>query len=182
MAYLFPQKDKDSTTQNYWRAVYARNFLQNDFWVCLGRKDTDWGRPENPPDATVATPMVEVIGYRKVQKKRLVVPDPEHGAITWRHLKLTKVEDKDMLYKKKGVYARWALLTCTITTDELPTGGYFRQVGLYTDLVPVAAYDDYEYLTPNRVSDVGNLIYIENIEQIYRLSNQIEEISFLLEF
>lgn len=182
MGWLLPQMDKDTTSQNYWRAVYARNFLQNDYWCALGRKDTAWGRPENPPDATVATPMVEVLGYRKVQKKRLVVPDQEHGSIIWRNLKLTKVEDKDMLKKTKGVYPRWALLTCTITTSELTTGGHFRQVGLYTDLVPMAAYDDYEYLTPAQVSDPGNLIYIENIEQIYRLSNQIEEISFLLEF
>lgn len=181
MGWLLPTKDKDTTSQNYWRAVYARSFVQNDYWVALGRKDTAWQFPENPPDATVSTRMYEVLGYRKVQDKRIVVPDP-NGTITWRSLKLTAVDDSDMLQKTQGVYPRWALLTCTITTDELPTAEYFRQIGLYIDLTPLPAYDDYDYLTPARVSDPGTLIYIENIEQVYRLTNQIEEISFLLEF
>jgi hypothetical protein len=182
MGWLLPQKDKDTTTQNYWRAVYARNFLQNDYWVGLGRKDTAWTYDDNPPDATVGTSPVEVLGYRQVQTKTLVVPDQENGSITWRSLNLTRVTDADMLQKTLGVYPRWAFLECTITTSELTTGENFRQVFLYTDLTPHPNWDTYEYLTPAQVSDPGNLIYIENIPAIYRLENQIEVISFLLEF
>lgn len=182
MGYLLPQMDRDMTSQNYWRAVYARNFLQNDYWCVLGRTTTAWQDDENPPDSTVGTRVYEVLGYRKVQNKRLVVPNPTSGDITWRSLKMTAVDDDDMLKKTQGVYPRWALLTCTITTSELPTGKYFRQVGVYQDLTPVAAYEDYDYLLPAQVSDPGNLIYIENISQVWRLTNQIEEISFLFEF
>lgn len=181
MGYLWSQMPKDTTTQNYVRADYADGYLNKTFWLGLGRSETDWTYDSNPPDATVGTNAVEVLGYKKISYQTLCVPDP-NGSLFWRSLRFKPVTSRNRLQKTNGVYPRWLYLRTTITTSELPTNKYFRQIFLYTDLVPKAAYTANEALLPSQVEDPGNLFYIENISKMYRLSNSIEEISFIFEF
>lgn len=180
--WLWPTMPKDTTSFNYIRAKYARDFAGGTYWFCLGRKDTDWQNDDNPPDSTVGTRVYEVLGYRKANYQTICVPDQVNGTITWRNLKLLPVASSNMFRKFNGQFPRWALIQTTITTSELPTGKYFRQIALYQDLVPKAQWDSYEYLTPSQVESPGNLIYVTNLSEVFRLTNQIEEISVLLEF
>jgi len=149
--------------------------------VGLGRSETGWDDDDNPPDATVSTQPVEVLGYKKVTFQKLAVPDL-NGSLVWRNLKLREVEIADFAQKHNGMYPRWLYLRATITTTELPTSEYFRQVFIYTDLVPASGYSGFDELLPEQVEDPGNLFWIENIPQMWRLDNQIEDIAFLFEF
>ena len=146
--------------------------LTEAYWISFGRRCMYFALL--PPPRSRTFPFKSIAVSRSYSNFRSVLSPG--------NLRFRSIDSADRLQKTLGVYPRWAFLRTTITTSELPTSEYFRQIFLYTDLVPTRKYSAYDYLTPSQVEDVGNLIWIENISQMYRLDNQIEEISLVFEF
>lgn len=156
----------------------AKSFvsLAREMYFCLS-KPTPWGTPDNPPvpsqDATVLT---EPIGYRKVQRAYLVIPD-ENGELTDKtgNWKIVNVDDA-FTSKARHVY-----IETTIDYSKMPVKEY-RQVGIYSSiiLVPDTSTTQYWY-SPQEVSSTGVLELYENCTVSTRLVDESEVISVVVQ-
>ena len=73
-------------------------------------------------------------------------------------------------------------LDTTIEYDEIPLG-FYRQVGLFTDLKVAEDVPEGKYsLSTSEVEDEGILEVIDNRQPSNRQADQTEKISLILEF
>ena len=132
----------------------------------------------NPPAPSINDDLLEVIGFKKVEFRSLVVQD-DSGTLEYRGSKWKIVAEDNAL--SEG--ARWIYLSTTLTYNELPTSLPYRQVGIYTSLEPNEDISESQYvLLPEEVSDVGILEVLDNRKPVYRDNDVREQIKLILEF
>lgn len=131
-------------------------FNKNSIYFAIGKK-TPWDDDtDTPPAPSVdASELQELIGFKKVESIHLVVPDDINGTISYRQSKWTVVSPDEAI--EKG--AKWVYLETTLRYDELPLGHY-RQVGLFTGLVPfVGKKEVLRAAISGTVTQEGNIVF-----------------------
>ena len=116
------------------------------------------------------------IGYKMVEQKYLVVPDPS-GTIDYRGQRWAIVPPNEAY--EKG--ARYVYIMATMRYDELPITD-FRQLGVFTGLERAGGVAGSKAnLLPTEVAKTGALELIDNRTVITRNINQKETFSFIIE-
>lgn len=153
-------------------------FNKKEIYFAIGRT-TPWPDEDQPPaEDREATDVQEIIGFKKVEVKYLVVPDDVNGTIEYQNTKW-RVVPLNQAYQEK---ARFVFLETTIRYDELPLGTY-RQVGVYVDLVRADGVpSNKNNLLPEEVDDHGTLVIIDNRKFSNRQEDQKEILNVVIEF
>lgn len=162
-------------------------FARTDLYFAYGRT-TAWpndgqGRTEGDPDFVVPvedvtdTALDELVAYKKVEIKHLVVPDAA-GTISYRAKKWRIVAEGDAATEG----ARWVYMQTVLAYDEVPLQDY-RQIGLYSRLVKDGAVPGGQTaLLPAEVTDPGILEVTDNRKPITRQLDQKEILELVIEF
>jgi hypothetical protein len=154
---------------------------KTDVYVAFG-KTSSWPDDNVPPDPDpLATQVDEVVGYKKVTKNVLVVPDNagtiEIYGVMWREV--AQVDAYTEL-------ARHVWVQGQLNYDEFPVNIFYREIGIYTGLVREAtdelANPGRTALLPAHVDDPGILEYIYNDKPIPRHLNRRDIINVVLTF
>ena len=132
-----------------------------------------------PPAPKNTDELKEIIGYKRVEFRALVVQDDKNGTLEYRGTKWRIVPESDAV--KEG--ARWVFVSTELTYNELPVPYPYRQIGVYTGLtlkedVNLALYA----VLPEQVEDKGILEVLDNRKPVYRDSDVREKIKLVLEF
>ena len=157
----------------------ARLFFENigDMYIALG-KTSSWSDEENPPEPTgMETDMVEVLGFKRVDQKFFVVEDLVEGTLSFRDKKWRIVEPGDIF--SEG--SRWVYVSASIVGSELPLTDY-RQVGLFSGLIPNVGFEGMDVLTPGQVNSRGVLEILGNRKRTTRQDDQTERVILIMEF
>ena len=167
-----------STTTIFAHVNRALEFTaKNDKYFAIA-KTAPWSNDNLPPKPDFGTAnLTGVIGYKKVERMHLVVPDV-NGSISYRDSKWRQIDRNDAMQER----SRWVYLECTLMYDELPLQTY-RQIGLFSGLemeenVPPGKYA----LLPNEVQNPGILEVVDNRKPSSREIDQKEIISLIVEF
>ena len=132
----------------------------------------------NPPVPKNTDVMKEVIGYKRVEFISPVVRD-ENGTLEYRDTKWRIVSPEEAVAEG----ARWIFLSTGLAYDELPTNDPYREIGVYTGLVPIDTVAEASYaLLPSQVSDPGLLEVLDYRKPVYRDTDVRERIKLVLEF
>lgn len=154
----------------------ALDFFRKDS-IYFGYGKTDEWADENLPDAPnpEQSELFTPLGYKKVQRKQLVVPDP-NGSVVYANTTWRPVTESEAIAEK----CRWVYIETTLNWDELTLGTY-RQIGILTDLVPVTGKISLALL-PDEVQNPGLLTVIYNRTKVVRQLDQKDQFSIILEF
>ena len=157
----------------------AIDFFNDDtIFIGVGRQ-TSWEDEENPEAPRVTmTKIEEPLGFKKVEKKYLIIPDENDGSIIYRDSKWSIVPVSEA-YEK---VARWVYIECTLNYDEIPLGVY-RQVGVLSGLKRASGVSETKNaLSSTEIVSQGNLLVVDNRIPTTRQKYQRETLSFILEF
>ena len=148
------------------------------YWVAIGRT-TAWDNEESPPDPSPNdTGVTEPIIYVTPTTVALCKVVTSGEDITHLGTKYEFVADEDAITEG----ARFLYLM----TRFDPTSGQpydtFRQVGLYSNLVPASGHESDSWLAPANVSDAGLLEYIDNDVATIMTETRLEVIEIMIEF
>lgn len=157
----------------------ARIYYENvgDLYIAIGRT-SPWNDEENPPDPTgLETNVEEVIGFKKVDQFYFVVEDEVGGNLTFRG-KTWRIVTVDNIFIEQS---RWIYVSASIVGDELPLSEY-RQVGLYSGLVPSFGFENADVLLPNQIDNSGVLEILGNRKFTPRQADQTEKAILIMEF
>jgi len=125
-------------------------------WGAIGRTAA-WPNELDPPAEVVGTVAIDTpIGYKKILTKQLVVQDAG-GAIQFKNQNYTLVDPADA-FDQNVVRV---FLEFSFDYDEVPLSS-FRQIGIYSGLVPTAGNELALVLLPSQVANAGGLIYYDN--------------------
>jgi hypothetical protein len=175
-----------TTTQGH--VARALDFYdRTDVYFAYGRTSA-WpndvnGKPEGditfqpPVEDIAATTLTELIAYKKVVTKNLVVPDA-NGTITYRSTKWKIVNPTDALAQG----ARWVYVQTELAYDEVPLLTY-RQIGLFSRLVKKTSVPAGQLaLLPTEVETSGYLEVLDNRKPVTRQVDQKEILELIVEF
>lgn len=164
-------------------------YNKNSIYFAFG-KTSKWGEDDvvnfdpnedydlNPPIPKNTDKMKEVIGYKKIEFKSLVVQD-DNGSLTYRDTKWRIVKPEEAV--DEG--SRWVFLSAGLAYNELPADLPYRQIGVYTGLKTKDEISEAIYsLLPNQVEDPGLLEVIDFRKPVYRDTDVRERIQLILEF
>ena len=133
---------------------------------------------QNPPAPKNTDELIDIIGYKRVEFRALVVQDPE-GSLEYRNTRWRIVPYDDAV--KEG--ARWVFISSELVYNELPCTVPYRQVGLFSG---VKLKDDVNpslyAVLPDQVKDSGLLEVIDNRKPVYRDVDVKDKIKLVLEF
>lgn len=152
-----------ATTSSRVYAALALKSKSASTYFAIG-KTSPWTNEKIPPASDPnATMLTETIGYKKVDNVSLCRPYVEgevttYPIVTYGTLKFVLIPDAEA-YNQKAVQVYYEV---KIVGDELPVGTY-RQVGVFTDLVPKTGVTK-PNLLPSEVQSIGILQFIENKE------------------
>lgn len=160
------------------RVQRAEDFSKKNLYLAIGKTQTEWDDPNNPPvpDAT-ATEIVELAFIKKVDTIKFVIPDAT-GSIVFRDTKWSEVAESDIYAKQ----ARYLYLSTTLYYDKVPIVNY-RQIGIIENPVDTSGNickDD--YYPADAISSQGFLHFIDNRRVVTRDVSQYEIISVIIEF
>jgi len=139
----------------------VRDFLNNtSVWLCIGRT-TPWQDEENPPGAGVETVFLdEPILYKRITEMYFVKPVQSNGDYyiegQWYEI-LTPSEAR---MEKTNLL----VLAQSLSYQEVEDTVIFRQVGIYSQLIPDPEHQNETILQPSQVSDPGWLEWYANLE------------------
>ena len=120
----------------------------------------------------------EILGFRKIDSKYLVVPDNAHGELNYAKSKWKIVQPEEAVAKG----ARWVYITATVDYQEFATNISYRQLAVTTQLVPKAGLDTKLNLSPSEVVNQGIFEALDNRTPIFRSPNQREHLTIIIEF
>lgn len=156
----------------------ALDFLgKQDIYFAISRT-SPWEDDNNPPSPNSdTTSLDEIIGFKKLDSIQLVIPDTA-GTISYRESNWKPIPKEDAYTQK----AKWVYIETTIRYDELPPG-FYRQIGVYTGLVPKDGVDPGKTaLLPDEVANAGVLEVVDNRKPSNRLEDQKEKLTMIIEF
>lgn len=162
----------------------ALDFFHKDIYIGIG-KSSAWVDDNNPPAPDPdAAGLEEPIGYRKADKKYLVIPydNREVGPndILIDYVNGTQwlvIPEENALQEK----ARYVYIETTILPEDFPLGPY-RQVGIFTNLVKQVGVGEKYNLLPSEVADPGILEVLDNRKPSTRQDTTKEQLCFILAF
>ncbi|MEW6352109.1 MAG: hypothetical protein AB1646_23910 [Thermodesulfobacteriota bacterium] len=150
------------------RALEMKNGDQ--LWVAMGRT-TAWPEETSPPAPLPgATDIDEAIAFGKPVLATLarIVSEAEYGQLTGQQrvtlylggevIRLGFVADGDAMTQS----ARFLYYRAVFNPALGHPAGPFRQVGIFSSLVPAAGYENADVLAPAHVQDRGLLEYIDH--------------------
>lgn len=156
-------------------------------------KTTPWGEADrttstpddakiddyNPPVPEPTDEIMELAGFKRAETVYLCVQDDNKGEIVyqekrWRVIPLENAYDEG---------ARWVYIAAQFAYSEFAFDISYRQVGLYTGIkrnenVPSGQF----VLKPDEVADIGMLEVLDNRRPIYRMPDQREGLTVIVEF
>jgi hypothetical protein len=156
----------------------ALDFYNKDsIYFCIGRT-TQWPDEQSPPELLPSvTDVTEIIGFKKVEVKQLVIPDA-NGTIVYHNSKWSSVIPSNAL----SAGAKWVYVKTVIQYSDLPVG-YYRQVGLYSNLIPATGVPAGQFsLLPDQVSERGILELADNRIAAYHAADGKDTLSVIIQF
>lgn len=157
-------------------------YNKTDLWFAIG-KTSAWANESSPPAPTATDSMTEIIGYRKVSVKYLVIPY-DGRQLQSGDIKITLADGSQwFVISPANAYtegAKYVYVETTVFPSDFPAGDY-RQVGLFSGLVPQAGVNK-DYLLPSEVQSQGVLEVIDNRVKSTRTSTTKEQLSFVIQF
>jgi len=149
---------------------------KENVWIGIG-KPTPWNEADSVPEAAGTTAFAEPIGYKKAEKVRFVVPDPEGDIVQFEQRWKIVSEEAG-----RQSLARWVYVASWIGGGELPVVSY-RQSAIVTDLklAPETPQGKLAVLA-EEVDDHGLPIVVNNRSPIHRAEDQREYLEFIVEF
>jgi hypothetical protein len=168
-----------ATTTYTGRARRALLVKSNStFWVCIGRT-TAWEHEESPPSAAPgAVDVEEPIVFVKASDVSLCKYVAEGGDIEWFGDHYEFVDDDDAIEEQ----ARFLYMVAEFHPAQGQPYGNFRQVGVYSNLVPATGHETETWLAPINVSDKGILEFIQNDVVTQQSVTRYERIPVVIEF
>ncbi len=147
----------------------VKDFLQHDdIWICLGRT-TPWDNDDDPPQVSGETTAIEEpIIYKKITEKYYVKEVPGNGDYYIEGRWFSIITEEEARASK----ADTLVLAVTISDQDVSDNVTFRQIGIYSRLVPASGHENDTILTPEHVSDPGWLEWYSNREPIQIQPNQ----------
>lgn len=157
----------------------ALSFYANtSIYFSIG-KTSAWADDAVPPAPDSSTEdLSEIIGYKAIETKNMVIPDEVNGTILYRGGKWRIVTSDQATCIAEG--SRWVYLSCAIIYDELPLVSY-RQIGVYTGLQRAPGNVN-TTLLPQEVVDNGILEILDNRQPSSRQIDQKDTLSIIIEF
>lgn len=162
-------------------------FNKNSIYFAIA-KTSPWSNDSNgktemdpqfspPEENATVTALSELIGFKKAEVVRLVVPDVD-GEISYDNGRWRAVSASSAYAEG----AKYVYLETNIRSDELPIG-FYRQIGVYTGLVLANGVPTSKYnLLPSEVSNTGVLEVYDNRQPSNRQADQREILSIIIEF
>jgi hypothetical protein len=165
------------------RARRARLFKQNSvFWGVVGRYDV-WPNGDitvDPEltDTSIYQPLLfvqpELISLCKVVTSN---EDVIHLGTKYRF-----IADEDAITEASHfIYLRVRFNPALNEDMGVPPKDSFRQVGIYTDLIPAGGFENATFLLPEQVVDVGVLEYVDNDVKTMITRTRIDVIEIVIE-
>ena len=152
--------------------------MSSTYWVAIGRT-TAWDDEENPPDPSPNdTGVTEPIIYVTPTTVSLCKVVTSGEDITHLGTKYEFVADEDAITEG----ARFLYLLARFDPTSGQPYDTFRQVGLYSNLVPASGHESDSWLAPANVSDAGLLEYIDNDVATIMTETRLEVIEIMIEF
>ena len=161
------------------RARRALLHKQNStYWISIGRT-TAWDDEENPPDpspsaSTIEEPIIYVTPTTVSLAK--VVTSGED--ITHLGTKYEFVADGNAIAEG----ARYLYLLARFDPTSGQPYDTFRQVALFSNLVPASGHESDSWLAPANVSSEGLLEYLDNDVSTIMTETRLEVIEIMIEF
>jgi len=167
-------------TTNYSKIHNGIRFKNQTLWMAIGRT-TPWTNESSPPAETSTTTSIdEIKGFVKITNKSMVYEVSSGEDIVVLGNKYKFSSDNDAYSNNaKFVYLKGEILNSYFI--ETPFFKY-RQIGIYSNLVPVTGHEGDLYLDPSNVSDAGILEYYSNEQPIERRNDRKDVFEFILEF
>jgi len=149
---------------------------KENVWIGIG-KPTAWNETDTVPEVTGGTVLLEPIGYKKAEKVRFVVPDPEGDIVQFEQRWKIVSEEAG-----KQSLARWVYVAAWIAGNELPAVSY-RQSAIVTDMkLDPETPPGKLAVTADEVIDHGLALVVNNRSPIHRAEDQREFLEFIVEF
>jgi hypothetical protein len=161
------------------RAHRALLFKQNvTLWIGIGRT-TEWSNEALAPDPDpTATTITEPIVYIKASLVSLCVPVSSDEDFIHLGTKYQYIIDDDAIINN----ARFLYITASFDPSAGQPYGNFRQVGVFSDLVPADGYESESWLEPTHVDSIGILEYLDNDTVTTMAQNRKEQVEIIIEF
>lgn len=164
---------------------------KNSIWLGIG-KTSIWGSPDTPPVYdpinhpensiwwTNVTALTEPIGYKKIQTKSLVKPDPSGIIEVLDEAGQSSKWSEVLISEAFSQNAKYVYLT-VLLDDTLPYVT-FRQMIVFNGLVLQSGLESRIYAIPSEVVTPGAAELVQNVSPIARSSNIRQRISLVYEF
>lgn len=152
--------------------------MSSTYWISIGRT-TAWDDEENPPDpspsaSTIEEPIIYVTPTTVSLAK--VVTSGED--ITHLGTKYEFVADGNAIAEG----ARYLYLLARFDPTSGQPYDTFRQVALFSNLVPASGHESDSWLAPANVSSEGLLEYLDNDVSTIMTETRLEVIEIMIEF
>ena len=148
------------------------------YWVAIGRT-TAWDDEEVPPDPSPsASAITEPIVYVTPTTVSLCKVVTSGEDITHLGTKYELVDDVDAITEG----ARYLYIMARFDPTSGQPYDTFRQVALYSNLVPASGHESDNWLEPANVSDEGLLEYLDNDVATIMTTTRLEVIEIMIEF
>jgi hypothetical protein len=163
-------------------AECARRALLNkqnsEFWFAWGRQ-TAWPDENLPPIPTPggSTAVDSPLVYKRPSLVSLCKPVNSNEDFTYRGQKYAYVADNAAIAEG----GRFVYLRGRLDPSDGDPVGTFRQIGVFSDLIPAAGYESATRIAPAHVDDPGHLVYLSNDVAITIDINRIHAVEILLE-
>lgn len=153
-------------------------------------KTTEWANESVPPVPSIeTTALLEVVGFKKVNSMKFVVPDPSAGTLIVDNIKWREVVTDTINYPNDTLKAaalrenaRWLYIDTIFESSEF-VGVRYRQIGIYSrGVFADGVSDSLSSYLPAQFSNYGILEVYQNRAPIYRQTDQRELVSFVIEF
>lgn len=152
---------------------------QGDLYFGLGKTSPWEGEDEPnfvPPEPDMdATTVEELVGMKKADRVSMVIPS-EDGEIEYSSLRFKTLTNEQAFDQK----ARWVLVECNISFEELPPVSY-RQIGLFSRVIPKEGYEGKLVLLSDEIKDVGILEVLNNRKVVTRQSDTKDTYFMIIE-
>lgn len=148
------------------------------FWMGIGRT-TAWTTELAPPSGSVsATTIEEPIVYAKAEIVSLCKTIASNPDVTVRGQGYKYVATGDAIAE----FARFIYIKARFDPSEEQPYATFRQIGIFTNLIPTLAHINDLWLAPANVLSVGVLKYLENNAPTVMNLNRQEIIQVIIAF
>ncbi len=155
----------------------GKGIITANTFVGVGRT-TPWADEENPPaPSSTTTTLEELIIYKRPNRLTFVTND-DNGEITILGEKYRALT----LDEARNLQAQQVLIQITLSTVDFGGPANYRQIGVFTYVVPTAGNESKSILLPSEIEDPGIIIHITNRSPYYCYTNHGETINLLVAF